>query len=219
MKETNKIKKFTVLGILFLLPITAYLFFASGINNFAKLPILTSSVSELSNFKTVDGETIYLKDHISVLGFFGKNILENEAYAFNLGHKIYKKNYQFSDFQIVIALPNEAKEGAKKLENKLKEIEITTSWKFVFGSKEDINSLFNSLKTNYKLDTNLGSPYVFIIDKDISLRGRDDDEDFGALYGFDAADYSEINNKMGDDIKVILAEYRLALKKYNTHRK
>ncbi len=63
----------------------------------------------------------------------------------------------------------------------------------------------------------LSSPYVFIIDKDRNLRGRDH-EDEGVLYGFDARVYAEINNKMSDDIRVILAEYRLALKKYNKEK-
>jgi hypothetical protein len=65
----------------------------------------------------------------------------------------------------------------------------------------------------------MASPYIFIIDKDRSLRGRDDDDDLGVLYGFDSSVYSEVNNKMSDDVRVILAEYRLALKKYNTKRK
>ena len=64
----------------------------------------------------------------------------------------------------------------------------------------------------------MASPFVFIIDKDRSLRGRDDDDDAGLLYGFDSSDYSEVNNKMSDDVRVILAEYRLALKKYNSKR-
>jgi hypothetical protein len=68
------------------------------------------------------------------------------------------------------------------------------------------------------LDATLSSPYVFIIDKDKALRGRDDDEDIGTLYGYDARTVAEINNKMEDDIKVILAEYRLALKKNNADR-
>ncbi len=38
------------------------------------------------------------------------------------------------------------------------------------------------------------------------------------MYGYDASNYAEINNKMGDDVKVILAEYRLALKKYKAER-
>ena len=64
----------------------------------------------------------------------------------------------------------------------------------------------------------MGSPYVFIIDKDRNLRGRDDDEDEGVKYGFKATSVAELNNKMEDDVKIILAEYRLALKKNNASR-
>jgi hypothetical protein len=50
------------------------------------------------------------------------------------------------------------------------------------------------------------------------LRGRNDDEDQGTVFGFDARSVAQINKKMIDDVKVILAEYRLALKIYNTER-
>lgn len=218
MNTTDKIKKFLVLGILFLLPITAYIFFASGVNNFGRLPILTHSVSDIYQFKTLNGSQIVLQDRITVLGFFGKDVRSSHANAFNLGHKIYKKNYKFDDFQFVILMPEGTEEDVKLLKIKLAEIEDPQNWNFVYGADEAIQNVFNSLQTNYSLDANLSTPYVFIIDKDRNLRGRDDDEDEGILYGFDARNYSEINNKMGDDIKVILAEYRLALKKYNSKR-
>jgi hypothetical protein len=86
-------------------------------------------------------------------------------------------------------------------------------WKFVFGTSEQIQSLFNSLKSPLELSAGLSSPYVFLIDKDSNLRGRDDDQ--GMLYGFNSQSVAEINNKMIDDVKVILAEYRRAWKKYN----
>ena len=47
---------------------------------------------------------------------------------------------------------------------------------------------------------------------------RNDDEDQGTVFGFDARSVAQINKKMIDDVKVILAEYRLALKIYNTER-
>lgn len=218
MNTKEKIKKFTVLGVLFLLPITAYLFFASGVNHFAKLPVLTENVLELNDFKTEDGKTKQLKDHITVLCFFGKDVESSYANAFNLAHEIYKKNYQFKDFQFVILTPEGVEDEVRILKTKLTEIENPENWNFVFGKPEAIEKVFQSLKTNYTLNDNSASPFVFIIDKDRSLRGRDNDEDFGVLYGFDARVYSEINNKMSDDIRVILAEYRLALKKYNSKR-
>ena len=97
MNTTAKIKKFVILGILFLLPITAYLFFSSGINHFAKLPVLTQNVLEIDQFKTEKGASKLLKDHITILCFFGNNLELSKANAFNLAHKIYKKNFQFKN--------------------------------------------------------------------------------------------------------------------------
>ena len=73
--------------------------------------------------------------------------------------------------------------------------------------------IYNSLATDIKLSEENSTPYVFIIDRYLKLRGRDDDEGIGKLYGFNAESVAEINNKMVDDVKIILAEYRLALKK------
>jgi|TARA_B110000285_G_scaffold205094_1_gene242594 hypothetical protein len=218
VNTTAKIKKFVILGILFLLPIIAYLFFSSGINHFAKLPILTKNVLEIDQFKTENGASKLLKDHITILCFFGNNLELSKANAFNLAHKIYKKNYQFKDFQFVILTPDGSQFQVKSLKEELSEIENAVNWNFVYSSPNEIEKVFNSLGSNYSLDANMASPYVFIIDKDRSLRGRDDDDDLGLLYGFDSSDYSEVNNKMSDDVRVILAEYRLALKKYNSKR-
>lgn len=211
-------KKFAVLGILFILPITIYIFFASGKDNFAKLPVLTQSVSELTGFKTLDGASVEFKDHITVLGFFGSNIEATKGNAFNLAHKIYKKNHGFQDFQLLILLPEGSQSQAIELKEKLSEIADTKNWKFAFGPSEAIEEVFASLKSNYTLDASFATPYVFIIDKEGNLRGRDDDDDQGTLYGFKSSDVAEINNKMSDDIKVVLAEYRLALKKYKAKR-
>ena len=47
MKKEEVYKKI-VLGILFVFPLLVYLFFASGKNNFAKLPILSEKIMELT---------------------------------------------------------------------------------------------------------------------------------------------------------------------------
>jgi len=78
--------------------------------------------------------------------------------------------------------------------------------------------LFSSLKTDLSLNKNLGTPNMFIIDKESKLRGRDDDEDQKIKYGFNTISVADLNNKMEDDVKIILAEYRLALKKNNANR-
>lgn len=213
-----QVKKYLVLGTLFLLPLSMYIFFASGKDNFGRLPVLTESIVEIDAFKSLENDTVRLRDNITILGFFGSDPLANKVNAFNLAHKIYKKNRGFDDFQIVILLPKGTETEAAELKHKLSEIEQTDRWKFVFGEVDEIERVFASLDSEYLLQPDHSSPYVFIIDKDGSLRGRNDDEDVGKLYGFDARDFAEINNKMDDDVKVILAEYRLALKKYKADR-
>jgi hypothetical protein len=216
---SQKTKKYFVLCILFIFPIVIYLFFASGKNNFALLPVLTENVNEIKNFKTLSGEKIQLEDKISILGFWGEDLSEKKGDALNLNQKIYKRFYQFNDFQFVMVLENGQQDQVNILKEELQEGVGTdlVKWRFVFGSPDEIQELFNSLRTNLNLSQGKSSPYVFIIDKEVNLRGRDDDEDVGTLYGFNSQSVAEINNKMVDDVKVILAEYRRAWKKYNNN--
>jgi hypothetical protein len=81
--------------------------------------------------------------------------------------------------------------------------------------------LFKSLKAPHQLDDNLATQYVYIIDKNGGLRGRDGSikENESKVYGYDASSVADLSNVMSDDVKVILAEYRLALKKYKADRK
>lgn len=213
MNTQSSFKKYSVLGVLFILPITVYLFFATGVNNFGKLPVLTEHVSEMIDLEDLNGNSIQFNNNITVLSFYGTDVEAKKANAFNLAHKIYKKYYQFHDMQFVILIDESQRKEAVDLLEKLGEIENPENWNFVIADAASTNKIFNSLKTTFTLDENNSSPYVFILDYERNLRGRDKDEDVGVLYGFDARDYSLINNKMDDDIKVLLAEYRLALRK------
>jgi len=208
-------KKFLVLGILFALPITAYLFFASGKNNFAKLPVLTKNVSDISSFSADSSTKISFKDHISVVAFFGSDLENIKGNTFNLDKKILEKYYDFDDFQFVLLLPEEAKEETTEFVQSFKKISESSKWKIAYAEPNKVEEVFESFKTPHQLDENNYTPYVFIVDKKLNLRGRDDDEDHGKLYGYDSRDVAELSNKMNDDVKVILAEYRLALKKNN----
>ena len=206
-------RKYIVLTILFVLPLVVYLFFASGINHFAKLPVLTNSVVDVSEFSNHT-----FKNKITVLGFFGNNIQDKHGDALNLNQKIYKRFYQFKDFQFIMVQPNGTSELILNLKNDLKTGTDTDliNWKFITIEEDKLVGLFNSLKTNLSLDSNAGTPYVFIIDRDSNLRGRDDDD--GVKYGYDSRSVADINNNMLDDVKVILAEYRMALKKNNRYK-
>lgn len=207
-------KKTFVLVVLFILPLVAYLFFASGVNNFGKLPVLTEGVLNIPE----NTDNITFEDKITILGFLGNNVELKKGNAFNLNQKIYKPFYEFNDFQMVMIMPIGTEEKVEELKAELGNLADIRNWKFIFIEDEDIRAVFNSLKTNLSLDENLGTHYVFIIDKKKNLRGRTDDEDEKTKYGFKATSVAELNNKMEDDVKIILAEYRMALKKNNADR-
>jgi hypothetical protein len=203
-------RKYIVLTILFVLPLVVYLFFASGINHFAQLPVLTKSVENISDYSN---ETF--KNKITILGFFGSNLQDKHGDALNLNQKIYKRFYQFTDFQFLMIQPKGTDSLVMDLKNDLKSGTDTDliNWKFVSLENDQLKLVFSSLETDISLDSNNGTPYVFIVDRDVNLRGRDDED--GIKYGYDSRSVADINNNMLDDVKVILAEYRMALKKNN----
>ncbi|MDB4285073.1 hypothetical protein N9883_00985 [Flavobacteriaceae bacterium] len=219
MKKEDLYKKI-VLGLLFVFPLLVYLFFASGKNNFAKLPILSKGITEIQNLEFQADNPVSLKDQISIIGYWGGSLKNKQAEALNLNEKIYKRFYEFADFQFVFFVNKNRLSQVDSLKRALKEGVGTdlTKWNFIAATTDEIQTHFTSLQTPIKLDQDGSTPYVFIIDKDLNLRGRNDDEDSGTLYGFDARSVAQINKKMIDDVKVILAEYRLALKIYNNKR-
>ncbi|MEL4308586.1 hypothetical protein [Joostella sp. CR20] len=208
-------KKYIVLAVLFILPIVVYMFFASGVNNFGKLPTLTTEqVQDVTAFTNPNPKAVSFKGKISVLGFLGEDVNSKKLNAFNLNQKIYKRFNGFKDFQFVFLLPFGTEQAADSLKKELSPLADVSNWHFLFDSKENIETVFNSLQTPFTLSDTGYSPYVFIIDKDEKLRGRvKDDDTKRELYGYDATSVAVLNNKMIDDIKVLLAEYRLALKK------
>ena len=206
--QSVAMKKKFVLTVLFILPLVVYMFFASGVTSFGRLPVLSGPVSELDGFA---GEQ-RLQGKITVLGFLGDSVELQQGRMFNLNQKIYKRFHEFQDFQMLMVAPDGTQQ---KVAGVMRELETFTdigNWRFVYGEMPEIRRFFNSLETGLELDATGATPYVFIIDKDRMLRGRKKDEDTGLKFGFDATSVADLNNKMEDDMKIILAEYRLALK-------
>lgn len=201
-------KKTLVLIVLFVLPLVVYMFFASGVTNFGRLPVLSGPVGTLEAFEG-GGE---LQGRITILGFLGSEVDTRKGHAFNLNQKIYKPFYEFRDFQVLMVVRKGAEAQVAELKKELGGFTDLRGWEFVYGDLPEIRAFFDTLGTDLQLDENGATPYVFIVDKDANLRGRSQDEDEGLKYGFDATSVADLNNKMKDDVKIILAEYRLALK-------
>ena len=211
---TKNLKKYLILGFLFFFPIFVYVFLSTGINNFAKLPVLTQTVMDIENIEG-NSANVSFKNKISIVAFWGGDVNSKKSEALNLNQKIYKRFNEFQDFQFVLLHNKNDNKAIEDLKSELVSGVGTDlkNWNFIPTTQSNIKMIFESFKTNIELDQSFSTPYVFIVDRDLSLRGRDDDEDIGVLYGFDSQSVAEINNKMVDDVKIILAEYRLALKK------
>ncbi|SFD06420.1 hypothetical protein [Flavobacterium phragmitis] len=204
-------KKNIVLFVLFVLPIVAYLFFASGVNSFTTLPVITPKVADFGNWKSLNGKKVSLDKKITVLGFSGSNILENRGNYFNLNEKIYKRYNGFEDLQFVILCPLGTEKEAQKIVDALSPFTDVKNWNFVFASNQEIQQFYDQLHLKGKLNQNLGTSNVYIVDKERNLRGRKDKDEYKE--GYDTFHPSELSNEMLDDFKIILYEYRAALKK------
>ncbi len=86
-----------------------------------------------------------------------------------------------------------------------------SQWHFVFTTPDEIKTYFSQLKLKGNLNPDFGTPDVYIVDKERNLRGRKEHKEYKE--GYDTFHPAELSNEMLDDFKVILYEYRAALKK------
>jgi hypothetical protein len=205
-------KKRFVLIALFVFPLLFFLILSTGINNFKKLPTLTNTVS-----LDVLEDSIPLSDHVTVLCFLGNDVATKKGGFFNLNQKIYKEFYGYRPFQIIAVFPKSSKDDVDKLKSDLSAFTDMSKWNFFAMEKETIKKLHQNLKTKKILDTSLYSKQVYLLDKELNLRGRNQegDDESQIMYGYNVESVAELNNKMEDDIKVLLYEYRAAFKNKN----
>ena len=210
-------KKNVVLFVLFVLPIVAYLFFASGVNSFISLPTITKNIPEISSWKTLDNKPVSLTNKITILGFIGNDVVKHKGNLFNLYEIIYDKYKEFKDFQVVMVLPEGTQNQVQEiLKLDIKKLGTHKGWNFVFASPEEINTFYSKLELVGKLDKTLATPNVFIVDKKRNLRGRKGQDQKGTpeyKEGYSTIYVSDLYNKMMDDMKIIIYEYRAALKR------
>lgn len=213
----KEIKKNIILGVLFFLPVTFVLMLLPSKHNYNALEVVRSNVKEISSFSTQDNKRVALKDHITLLHFLGDNPSEKSIATLNLSEMIYGKFKGFKRFQIVSLVTSGNEEKVAYLKNEIGKYEDLKYWNFVYGTSKDIQNVYNSLRVLNTLDKNLASDYVYIIDKELNLRGRLDDrtekeiEKQAKVYeltGYNCISIDVLKNKMSDDLRVLFTEYR-----------
>ncbi|WP_397364750.1 hypothetical protein [Olleya sp. R77988] len=215
--EKKKLKKGIILSVLFFLPVIFLLFLYPSTNNYNPLEVVKSSVLDVQNLISNTSD-IQLEDHITVLGFLGKDPESKVVETSNLKELIYDKFQGFKKFQVVMLVSKQAEEASERLKKELTKYGELKYWKFVKVNDSDTKKMFNSLRTSQVLDFNLATNHVFIIDKDLNQRGRLDDRSNKQieakaqafpLTAYNCSEVSELKNKMGaDDLRVLFTEYR-----------
>mgnify|MGYP000710579149 CR=1 FL=1 len=206
--KKNKTKKAVILSALFLGPLVFYIFLSLGIYHHANLPILTDKVEDIKGDAT-------FKDHFSVVSFLGTDFEKNKAGLFNLNEVIYKRYRKSMYFQSVLIAPKGTELEVESLKKKLSTYRDIDNWRFVFMNADEIKTLFNSFDSPYTINQDLSSNYAFIVDRELRLRGRKDDEDTegGRLYGYQMSSVNSLKNKMKKDLEVIYYQLKKSLEK------
>ncbi|MFP4844168.1 hypothetical protein [Winogradskyella sp. PE311] len=213
MDLSNK-KRYTILSILFFLPVGFIITMLLSKDNYNPLDIIKKDIIELPE----NADSLQFNNHLTVLSFLGTNPKDNSIAALNLKELVYDRNKGFKTFQVVVMLPHEAKEEADELLKEIKSYEDLRFWHILYTDEANIRKTFESLRSDVELDENLSCNSVYIIDKDLNQRGRLDDrtdkeiEDnispYG-LYNYDCIKVAVLKNKMAaEDMRVLFKEYR-----------
>lgn len=217
------IKKYFVLISLFIIPIGVYLFFALASHNSLFLDTINEKVLDFPENWTSENDTrITLDNKITILAFAGLEFEKNKGNFFNLNQKIYNKYKGFQDFQLVVIAPKESKTNIDNFLSEMKRISNTTGWKIIYAENNEILTFYNGLKLKKALGLDFGSPNAMIIDKDRNIRGRKSKNKKGVdeyFESYNTTSAAELHNQMTDDVKILLREYRLALKKNDPNRR
>ncbi|MCA0130963.1 hypothetical protein [Winogradskyella alexanderae] len=210
--KNEKLKRYSVLTILFFLPVAFLLILYPSTHNYEPLEIVNNNIKDITS-----SNEIKLKDHITVLAFFGNKPIEKAIAGSNLKELVYDKFKGFKKFQIVVIGTEGVQEEYDKLNKEIAKYEDLKFWHYVFIPEGKIREIYSSLKSTKELDANLATDEVFIIDKDLNQRGRLDDREkreieankpLRELYAYNCIEVAEIKNKMSDDMRILFTEYR-----------
>jgi hypothetical protein len=210
-------KKRVVLFLLFIFPLICFLLLSLGENNFTKLPVVKENLMDVSEIDATN--SVKFKDNVTVVCFLGDDINKIKSGVLNLNEKIYKTFIDYKKFQIIAIYPEGQEDEVQNLKEEIGVFTDMQKWNFISSSKEEIEGFYQVFGLNEPL-VNLYTSNVFLIDKDVNLRGRltDKDSKDGKLYGYNMNSVAVLKGKLIDDIKVLYYEYYAAFKEKNKNK-
>lgn len=233
MKGVTGARKYLVLFVLLLLPSLLYVYLIQGKHNFAHLPFVTymdeqgeMQVRKAPSFAFTDqnGETFsseQLKGKIYVVDFFFTSCPSICPIMTANMTKIHERFAHYEDFEIISLTVDPTRDTPEALKEYAVNRKIDSpKWHFLTGEKDSLYSaaykFLSSAMEDYSAPGGfLHTEYFALIDKEGNMRSREDDN--GNIIGvYDGTNAAHINDLI-DDIKILIAEYNLALKKNNRY--
>jgi protein SCO1/2 len=231
MKGVTGVRKYLVLFILLLLPSLLYLYLIRGKHNFAHLPYLTyldesgemqKRTAPAFTFTDQNGEDFSSADllgKIYVVDFFFTSCPSICPIMTANMTKIHERFAHYDDLHIVSLTVDPKRDTPAVLKEYAVNRRIDSpKWHFLTGEKDSLYSVAYKFLSSAMEDDSapggfLHTEYFVLVDKEGFLRCREDDN--GNLIGvYDGTNAAHINDLI-DDIKVLIAEYGLELKKNN----
>lgn len=229
-----RLRKYLVLFIILLLPSLLYLLLTTGRHNFAHLPVLTytdelgqQQVRMAPRFRFINQDSTIVdnatvKDKVYVVDFFFTRCPSICPIMTENMRKVYDRFKGYEDFAVISHTVDPVNDTPHALaEYAIKRHIEGDRWYFVTGEKDSLYAaayqyLSSAMEDSLAPGGFLHTEYFVLVDKDGQLRSRIDDE--GNMIGvYDGTDMQQVNNLI-DDIKVLMAEYRLELKENNRFR-
>ncbi|MCF8277190.1 MAG: SCO family protein [Flavobacteriales bacterium] len=229
MKGETGAKKYIILFAILFLPTILYLFFVKGEHNFAHLPFIT--------YTNVDGETVQRSaPKFSFIDQEGDTItnkdVEGKIYLVDFFFtscpticpimtanlmKINDRFAHYDEFLILSHTVDPKHDTPAILKQYADDRKINSQdWHFLTGEKDSLYAvaydyLSSAMEDSLAKGGFLHTEYFILVDKEGHLRSREDDN--GNIIGvYDGTDAHQMRDLI-DDIKVLIAEYNLELKK------
>jgi protein SCO1/2 len=231
MQGVTGTKKYLILFALLLLPSLLYLYLIQGKHNFAHLPYVTYTDDsgalvqrEAPDFNLIDqnAESLTradLKGKIYVVNFFFTSCPSICPIMTANMTKIHERFLHYDDLEILSLTVDPKRDTPETLKEYAVNRKINSpKWHFLTGEKDSIYAVAYKFLSSAMEDGSapggfLHTEYFVLVDKEGKMRSREDDK--GNLIAvYDGTNSAHINDLI-DDIKILIAEYNLELKKNN----
>lgn len=199
-----------ILSLLFIGPLAFFIFLSLGEVNFKPCETFKENVVDVSSF---NNQNITFNDHINIIHFLGTKPSLKEVQVFNLNEVVFKKLSKYKKFQLVSFYVGENNAEIETIKKRLAATadDKLYKWKFVCLDSLQTKKMYNSLKTNSSLSSNLASDFAFIIDKKRNQRGRTDDDKIGEeVFAYNMISVNDLKNKLFTDTKNVFYEQEVS---------